>query len=373
MKRGSKGVLKFSVPADFKKETILYYNLLNKRYSNKCVFETYGQLTRDNAYGSGRPVGLLPTISIESLKDYIAVSHENNINFNYIFNATCLGNREFRNDTISKMEDFFEMLDRLEVDYVTVAIPAVIDFIKKRGFKFKLKASTLCGIASVNKAQKYMDFGVGQFVVCEDINRDFDTLKQMCDTFPNCVELIVNVICLSHCMFRPFHQNQGSHNYEQGDEGTKYYEHQCMLQRLENRSNLIKMNWIRPEDLKYYCEIGINLFKIQGRHLVNKGNIKRCVDAYFNEYYDGDLMLLLNCFSQTSPFNVKIDNKSLNGFVQGFYERRKTCENNCVQCSYCDSFAEKAISVEDAIRKENIGKTYLQKSNLYNSYMEKKQ
>ncbi len=366
-------MLKFSVPADFKKETIYYYSLLNKRYSDKCVFETYGQLTEDNVYGSGRPVGLLPTINTESLKKYISVSHENGINFNYIFNATCLGNREFQSDTISKMEKFFDLLDSLGVDYVTVAIPAVIDFIKKRGFQFKLKASTLCGITNVNKAKKYMDFGVERFVVCEDINRDFFTLKQMCNTFPNCVELIVNVICLSNCMFRPFHQNQGSHNYEQGDEGTKYYEHQCMLQRLENRSNLIKMNWIRPEDLKYYRETGINLFKIQGRHLVNHGDIKRCVEAYFNEYYEGDLMLLLNCFSQTSPFNAKIDNKCLNGFVQGFYEHKQTCLNDCAQCSYCDTYAEKAIPVEDASHKGNIGSTYLRKKNPYTLYLEQKQ
>ena len=366
-------MLKFSVPADYKLETIYRYSLLNEQYSDRCVYETYGQLTENNVYGSGRPVGLLPTLNTKSLEKYIYVSHEHNIKFNYIFNATCLGNREFQNETISKMESFFELIESLGVDYITVAIPAVIDFIKKRGYQFKLKASTLCGITNVNKAKKYMDFGAERFVVCEDINRDFNTLQQLCDTFPNCVEVIVNVICLSHCMFRPFHQNQGSHNYEHGDAGVKYYEHQCMLQRLENSANLVKMNWVRPEDLNYYCKTGINLFKIQGRHLVEQGDIVRCVEAYLNESYDGDLMFLLNCFSQTSPFNVKIDNKRLDGFIKGFYERKQICQNNCARCSYCDSFAKNAIQVEDAKHKGDIGSTYLRKVNPYSLYLEQKQ
>ena len=146
-----------------------------------------------------------------------------------------------------------------------------------------------------------------------------------------------------------------------------------MLQRLENSANLVKMNWVRPEDLNYYCKTGINLFKIQGRHLVEQGDIVRCVEAYLNESYDGDLMFLLNCFSQTSPFNVKIDNKRLDGFIKGFYERKQICQNNCARCSYCDSFAKNAIQVEDAKHKGDIGSTYLRKVNPYSLYLEQKQ
>lgn len=68
-------MLKFSVPADYKLETIYRYSLLNEQYSDRCVYETYGQLTENNVYGSGRPVGLLPTLNTEiARKIYLCVS-----------------------------------------------------------------------------------------------------------------------------------------------------------------------------------------------------------------------------------------------------------------------------------------------------------
>ena len=81
-----------SVPADFKNDTLNEYKRLNQQYSDSKVYETYGEITIDNKFGSGRAADLLPKVDIQKLRVYIDYSHQVGIKFNYTFNTTCLGN-----------------------------------------------------------------------------------------------------------------------------------------------------------------------------------------------------------------------------------------------------------------------------------------
>jgi hypothetical protein len=38
-----------------------------------------------------------------------------------------------------------------------------------------------------------------------------------------------------------------------------------MMKRCESVSNIMRMVWVRPEDIKHYVNIGINIFKLQSR------------------------------------------------------------------------------------------------------------
>jgi len=71
------------------------------------VYEVYGKLTTDY-FGGGRPAFYLPQVNRQVLERTVKKTHENGIQFNYLLNASAMGNTEFTRVGQRKME---EMLD----------------------------------------------------------------------------------------------------------------------------------------------------------------------------------------------------------------------------------------------------------------------
>lgn len=356
----------FNIPADFKKSTIDRYVELNQKYDDSKVWETYGQITVNNIFGSGRPVDLLPDIDFNALEEYVTYGKKQGIGFNYTLNATCLGNKEFTEDGLNQIVQFLDRIYEMGIDSLTIAIPSLIELAKNHRYPFQVKASALCEIVNANKAKAYKNLGADRMVVYESMNRSFDRLKNIREVFGDKVELIVNVICHKNCIYRPFHQNQCAHDFVRREKSVDYYTHKCMMQRTENLGNLLRLAWIRPEDMKYYTDLGIQYFKLQGRHSVYNGDPVKAVEAYMKESFDGNFMDLLDLFAPTNSFQVYLDNKKLNGFVDPFMKDPAFCKENCSSCGYCDNFVKKCIDVEKAKETfELAGKFYEE----YDEYM----
>ncbi|XBX10037.1 U32 family peptidase [Enterocloster clostridioformis] len=333
----------YNVPADFKIETLDWYCGLMDKYPECRITETYGQITVGNRLGSGRAGDLIPAVDLNNLSTYVNCSKKKGIDFNYTLNATCLSNIEFTKNGLKEIMEFLDTIYEIGIDKITIAMPSLIELTKLSKYKFEIKASTLCQIDNANKAINIKQLGADRIVIDESINRDFSTLKSIISSFGKGAEVIVNVICNKDCIYRMFHQNQVSHDISTENRSTTYYSHRCIMQRIEKVSNLMRMNWIRPEDIKYYTALGISNFKIQGRQAVQNGNIVMTVESYFKESFDGNLMELLDCFSPTNSFKVYIDNKSLNGFIEPFVVDGEFCKSNCERCGYCDEFIDKCI------------------------------
>lgn len=359
----------YCMPADFKKETIDRYDELNRQYEMSKIIETYGNISIRNSMESGRVSRQLPEVDLYELKEYIQYSKEKNIDFNYTLNGTHMNNFEFSREGVLKIRQFLESLYQVGVRSLTLALPSLIELVKSLKYDFKIKASTLCQIINANKALAYKNMGVERIVVDESINRDFGRLKQIRNRFGDGVEMIVNPICLKDCTYRMFHYNQISSDSKgkDSDISVNFYEHRCVLQRNRNVSNLLRMCWVRPEDIKYYASTGINYFKLQGRQLVHTGgDALRTIQAYFKEDFDGDLLDIINMFRPINSFNIRLDNKKLEGFIKPFYENENFCRRDCEACNYCDKYAKNIIDFKKA--KEIIqlaGKFY----NEYDKFM----
>jgi len=340
----------FCMPTDFKKETIDAYDELNKAYPQAKIIETYGNITVGGQIGSGRAVNQLPDSGLLDLKLFIEYSRQKNIEFNYTINATHLNNREFTPEGIASLKSFLKDLYDAGVRSVTVALPSLFELIRAAGLDFKIRASTLCQITTVNKAAAHKERGMERIVVDESINRDFKMLRRIREVFGDKVEIIVNPICLKDCIYRMFHYNEitGDSIGRTNDVGVNYYEHRCVLQRNTKISNLLRMCFVRPEDIKYYTDIGIHYFKLQGRHLVLKGDAVRTVKAYLDESYDGDFMDLQYLFQSQNSFRLDFQNKKLDGFLKPFVEIDGFCKRDCEKCGYCEKFAQKIIDYEKA-------------------------
>lgn len=340
----------YNIAADFKKETIDGYARLNSMYEDSKVIETYGQITVGNICESGRVYNDIPKIDIKVLKEYIVYSRLKGIDFNYCLNGSCMGNKEFTDEGAKSIIKFLHQLYDAGVRRLTVALPSLIELIKSTGLDFEIKVSIICQINSANKALVYKKIGVDRIVVDESLNRDFESLKRIRNAFGEKVEVIINSLCIKDCTYRMFHYNQTGH--DSVDKLTSsiitFYNHKCMLRRAEKVENMLKLCWIRPEDIKLYSNIGINYYKIQGRHTAIKGDPVRAVECYFKQSYDGNLIDLLELFNSPYNFKIYIDNKKLDGYINSFFNIPNFCKNDCLNCKYCELYAKKCTEYEKA-------------------------
>lgn len=352
----------FSLPADFKNETLDKYYELNQAYPDSKVAETYGQITVDNFLGSGRSYNLLPKIDLKKLENYVSYSQSKSINFNYTLNASCLGNREFSKEGLAEIVTFLGKLYDMGIRSLTIALPSLVELIRSTKYDFEIKASTVCSITNAYKALSYKKLGVNKVVPEESVNRDFFNLREIRQAFGEQVEIIINVVCHKNCIYRNYHHNQMSHDYaaESQQSSVDYYSHRCMMKRAEEVTNLLKLSWVRPEDLKYYLDIGINRFKIQGRQAALRGDPVRTAECYFKESYQGNLLELLDVFSPTNAFMIYLDNQKLDGFIKPFVETPHFCRNNCLSCGYCEKFLAKCVDPEKAREMNTMARDFYQ-------------
>lgn len=338
----------FCMPSDFKNETIDEYFEINNKYDHSKIVETFGQLAPDTVFGSCRSPRELPEVDRHKLENYVGYCMEKGIEFNYVINATCMSNEELTKSGYKKIKDIFEMLEGIGVAWVTISLPSLMEIVQYIAPNLKIKASTVSQINSAHKAKFYEELGVKRIVLDEDIYRELDTLKNIRKVYTGGIEIIINSFCVNDCPFKMFHYNSFSHSHTNKDE-CSYFNSRCRNIHVGSE-NYMKLNWIRPEDIHYYYDIGINYFKIQGRTNVYSGNPAKAVIHYINEHYDGDLISLLELFSTTKPLAIagcKIDNSKLDGFFEKFVNDPRFCTKICSECGYCKGFAEKSMKKSD--------------------------
>ncbi len=338
----------YSLPADFKTETIDQYADLNSRYNESRVQETYGNITLGNVYGSGRSADTLPQLNHERLRHYVKYSMDHGIKFDYTLNAPSLKNMEITSDGLLKIKEFLKILCDLGIDSMTVSLPSLIEIIKTLNPEIKVKVSAISSVNTPNKALAYKKMGVDRIVAEEAVNRDFKTLKNIVEVFGDKVEVITNVVCYKNCVYRPFHYNSYIFDSVEYGSNYKYYITRCSQRMLNDPSIFLKNSWIRPEDICEYEKIGINHFKIQGRDVIQTADPAKAVEYYFKEDFDGNLWELIMLFDKNFIPSVTIDNKKLGGFIRPFIDIDNFCKNRCDQCKYCDGFVDKAMDVSRA-------------------------
>lgn len=338
----------FCMPSDFKNETIDKYYEINNKYEYSKIIETFGQLAPDTVFGSCRSPRGLPEVDMHKLEDYVRYCSEKDIEFNYVINATCMSNEELTKPGYKKVKDFFKMLEGIGVGWVTISLPSLMEIAKYIAPNLKIKASTVCQINSPLKAKFYEELAIKRIVLDEDIYRKFNTLRSIRKVYSGDIEIIINSFCVNDCPFKMFHYNSFSHSHINRDECT-YFNSRCNYMHI-GAEKYMKLNWIRPEDIHYYNDIGINYFKLQGRTNVHSGDPAKAVTHYIEENFDGDLISLLELFSSSKPFTIagcKINNSKLDGFFDKFVDDPCFCTKMCSECGYCKSFAEKSIGNAD--------------------------
>lgn len=365
------------------------------------VYEIYGKMTRDY-FGGGRPSFYLPNADKRTIERFVKLAHQAGIEFNYLLNASAMANLEFTREGQRKIHELLEWLDGIGVDSVTVANIFFLRLIKKRFPRLKVRVSAHRFTDTPRKVRFWAGEGADCIVVSEvNIHREFAVLKAMQEARGDAeLQLIVNNWCRQDCAIAGNHAVTLSCASQEKNRGfpLDYCSVVCNNIRVTEPMNIVRANWIRPEDLHYYEEMGYHNFKIVERNTPTPLLLLR-VKAYSERRYDGNLLDLVQNYAypewafdgkakdayslrrmfkyfvrprqinmlkflkviefgktasvlypRRGPNPIYVDNRALDGFMERFKERG--CQDlDCESCRYCHQWAEKAVRIDPEWRK----------------------
>lgn len=349
------------------------------------VTEVYG-CNSATPVGTGRPSMVLGKTTKEDMPAYIKKVHEKGFKFSYVLNAPCMNNREYSVKGHSELIENIDWLVSIGIDGFTVSIPYIIEIIKKRHPNIAVKSAIAAHVGTARRAKHFERLGVDEIVIDNMINRDFRMLEKIKKTVNCKLTLLLNDACLYDCPYRVYHYNTCGHasqtNHETGGFYIDYCSIRCLIDRMNDPSLLISARFIRPEDVKYYEDLGFDSFKVSGRRMKTHW-ITRAAKAYATRIYDGNLSDILDysiigieedvetpdfepvmkgakdlkspSFSKLAtfrPHRPNINNRSLDGFLKQFVDLK--CSGICDDCHYCKSWADKAVKTKQEDRDEDF-------------------
>lgn len=362
--------------------------------------ELFGKLTRDAA-GGGRASFTLPRMSRRRLAEHVRHTHKSGLQFNYLINSACMGNREFSRSGQKVLRGLLDWLSEIEVDGLTVSIPYIVELVKSRYPHFKVKIGVFAEVDTPKKSKFFEELGADCITLQPLIvNRDFQRLRAIRDAVKCELQLVANSNCLLECPMTPYHNVGLSHASQKGSSGffIDYCLIRCLVEKLVEPVNYIKSPWIRPEDLHHYEALNYNSFKILERGAPTATMLRR-VRAYHGRRFDGNLIGLVQCYGfadkpskkqpmrrwlwevweMFKPWKVdplrllplkrlanlqgmiyapsggqdmfSVDNRALDGFVDRFVQ--ENCINlDCDRCLYCHEYARRAVHIDENYRRE---------------------
>lgn len=359
----------FKTGTNFDTDLITIVNELNQEFKDKSqVVEFFGS-TQNYSATAARPSFRLPDKSDKEVEQYIKKCNDNNIKFNwtcnsispYISKVNCVINRK-------DFQNFIKWLENIGVYRVTVANPMLLEFIREVS-NIEIELSTILHIDAVSQ-MKYFHEVYGVNKICNALikNRDFKFLKNMakyCNNNDIIFELLANEFCgvcsndkngvafATACPYRDSCYIYHATNQTKEDAllYDNYPMNRCMSARYTSPESWLRMRWIRPQDLHYYNNIGINYFKITGR-TGSTEYLKNTIKAYMSQIYNDNLLMLWknlesiyddkNEKDYKAPVNIPCN--KLDGFLEHWYNNPDfDCSDvECgIDCDWCKKFMEK--------------------------------
>lgn len=263
---------------------------LPRRLTGLDVSEFFGALD-DSPLGHGRPRAVTPPVSWRRLERHVRQCHDTGMGFNLLLNPLCLEGRE---ESVRLEKQLRKTLARavdIGVTATTVAHPWLVAL--ARDTPLRIRVSVFVEITTVEQAQYWEALGahvlaLDTHVVCRDLPR----IRRIAAATRAAVELPVNIGCLLRCPLARTHAARLSHSSRPGSQPLDPCVVWCREQKRLNPVNLIRADFIRPEDLDRYRALGVEHFKIVDRSCSTEALVQR-VQAYHQRRWDGDLLELL--------------------------------------------------------------------------------
>lgn len=395
--------MKFSIGTNFDDRLIDAIREIDTARSIKSVF---GKLRKDIT-GGGRASMILPKLTMKGLARYIDYCHKNGLKFNYLLNPMCLGNKEINARSHLKILNYIERLLDAGADQLTLNSPYLCELVKKQFPRTKVTIGLYAYIYNLQHVKYWEGLGADELTLHHLVNRNFALLEEClkyCKNKDMELRLIANNVCLHDCPYQINHGTGQSHASQKGNFSSDLYLDynllSCNYSKIKDPAKLLASEWIRPEDIHVYEELarktGNSRFSIKLLERTKTTDfLIKVICAYTSRSYDGNLIDILTWPSKKnalvihklpmyikavlggynlvelrkfeSTFNlppIRIDNKSLNGFIEKFkvnYDcnanvcgeiSRREEPNGYPKCSYCSTWAENAVTYDEPARAQ---------------------
>jgi collagenase-like PrtC family protease len=363
------------------------------------VTEVFGKLSSDPV-GGGRASFTLPPLSRRRFEQHVQAARSKGIGFNYLLNPACMDNREYTRQGQREIEALLEYIEGAGVNAVTISLPLLLPIIKKRHPRLKVRVGVYARVDGVAKARFWEDAGADCITLESlSVNRDFEVLAALRKALKIELQLIVNANCQLFCPLSGQHMVNLSHASQKGHPTRGFMIDWCVMkcsyEKLKDPAQYLRSEFIRPEDLGLYLDMGYDSFKVLERGAPTPVLTRR-VKAYSEGRYHGNLLDLIQPFGYKEKsdaslsgglFNlwkymfrprtvrlskllklkdlasrrgmlaplegdpVYVDNNRLDGFLPGFKDRN--CRSaDCGVCGWCATYARKAVKIDKAYRSE---------------------
>jgi collagenase-like PrtC family protease len=388
--------MKFSVATNFDPELL-------DALQGYPVAELFGKLPSDSV-GGGRASFMLAPLSRKQFSSHVQAAAQRGIGFNYLINPACLDNREYTRQGQAGLERLLGFVEDCGVTAVTISLPFLMPIIKKRHPRLKVRVGVYARVDNVAKAKFWQELGA-DCITLESIavNRDFEMLQAIRRAVQLELQLIANSNCLIFCPLSGQHMVNLSHASQKGHQSRGFMIDYCALkcssEKLADPSNYLRSEFIRPEDLDLYTDMGFSSFKILERGAPTAVLANR-VRAYSERRFDGNLLDLIQPYGykgiaggavggmanvvkflkyffrpgvvrHSAVLRLKtlaekrgliaamnwdpvyLDNRELDGFLAGM--KHIHCrQTDCSACGYCSTWTEKALRVDEKFRAEML-------------------
>ena len=306
----------------------------NKEDSSNNIFisELYGVLPK-GILGHGRSQSTLSKISPDEAIEFRKYVKQKGIKFNYLLNSPQFIEKG------TKLEEVIEYIDwvgnELKPDAVIITSYELMQIIRNKFKDLPIHISTIARISKEKDIEKYLDINPERIIVQHDVNRNFEDLKEIIKRGQKLeinIELMLTESCLRRCSYMQDHYNLVGIGKDD-----KLFHFKCNKEKVLFPREILKSNFIRPEDISFYEGMGVNNFKITGRSKKAEW-LPLVTKAYLERDFKGNIIRLLGIDPNINAEKwIYINNKALNGFLENFPRTGNVDYEN----KYCDYWAIK--------------------------------
>ena len=135
--------------------------------------------------------------------------------------------------------------------------------LRSRHGSIPIHVSTIAGILNEKDLNKYLDINPACIIPHHDVNRNFSDLTGLINKTSALgikIELMLTESCLRRCPFRANHYTKTGSNNDDLE-----FHLACNTTKIARPAEILKANFIRPEDMSIYEDLGVNHFKVTGR------------------------------------------------------------------------------------------------------------
>ncbi len=299
--------------------------------------------------GSGRNIPQ-PRNYVNQVPKIIERCNSLNITSQLLLNATCEGEFGLSRNFFKRLVSYIKKLRGIGLGSIVITNPIYINRLKEEISDIRIESSVNCYIKTIEQALYLKDLGVDVLTIDRDINRNIPLIKEIKNRTNLKIRLMLNEGCLRNCPFRIMHYNYLSHRNsipKRPIDGT-FPDHHCIEIYLRNTAKVFSIPFIPPDALRHY-ESFVDYYKLSTRVFPTK-RIELCLKAYINQQFNGNLLEILD--SPGLSYFEYIDYNALS--KSHFFEKMKSCIDNCNRCAYCNTLLKEATVVNrDFLKKKN--------------------